>query len=180
MFTAGDLIERKEASPGLEVPYRPLAGQEVLPAIPPIERDAKCCSCSEACECIAVNTKTGAVLGGWLVTVAGGMIGACCLGPPLVLLDFCCFPPKENHDCGGRLCQVCGIAAAIPGVPAGAAGTLAGGSVGLVTGVLCSPVAFFGKKPQCYNGASAELDGIVKGVYDEIMGNEPPAAAHFP
>jgi hypothetical protein len=177
MFTAEDLNESKGEAPDSNV-YQPLAG-DVANAPPssvlydPINQSNKVCSCQAACECLVVNTKVGAMLGGWLTSVAGGLVGACCIGPALVLADFCCFPPKENHDCSGRVCKVCGVAAAIPGIPAGIAGVSVGGSVGFVSGLLCSPIAFFGCKPKCYNGASAGINEIVREVYDEIRGAAP-------
>jgi hypothetical protein len=168
MFTADDLVENSAKRP-----YEPLAANDELSPATTEALNSKCCSCGDACQCIVVNTHAGAVLGAWLLGVGGGLIGACCIGPLLVLLDFCCFPPKEGHDCAGRMCKVCGVAAAIPGLPASVSGAAAFSAVGLATGLLCAPTAFFGSKPKCYNGASAGLNGVMKGVYDEIRGNEP-------
>jgi hypothetical protein len=169
MFTANDLIETSA-----QRPYQPLASQDMPPSSQADESgNSKCCSCINACQCIVVNAHAGAVLGIWLLGVGGGMIGSCCIGPPLLLLDFCCFPPKQDHDCAGRMCKVCVVAAAIPGLPAAAGGAAAFSVAGLATGLLCAPIAFFGGKPKCYNGASAGLNEVIKNVYDDIRGNEP-------
>ena len=158
---ANDAVNDLDTNP--DIPYLHLAD----------EKPDDCCNCSDVCECTKVNMKAGALCCGSLPLVGCGMVGAATMGLPLVVLDHCCFPPQENHDCAGRLCKVCGVAAAIPGVPAGAAGAIGGGVVGIVAGLLCSPIAFFGCKPKCYTDMNVRLNGIVKDICDDLRGDAP-------